>query len=75
MQEVAHYLGNTPSVSRSSYVDPRVVDRFQAGLTIAWALEAIGDDVEVGQPSTHGAIERAVLALIADDASELEVAA
>ena len=75
MQEVAHYLGNTPAVSRSSYVDPRVVDRFQAGLTIAAALDAIGADVEVGQPSTQGAIERAVLALLADDAADLEVAA
>jgi hypothetical protein len=62
-------------VSRSSYVDPRVVDRFQAGLTIAAALDAIGADVEVGQPSTQGAIELAVLALLADDAADLEVAA
>ena len=31
-QEVAHYLGNTPAVCRSSYVDPRVVDHYQAGL-------------------------------------------
>lgn len=28
MKEVAHYLGNTPAVVRSSYVDPRVVDRY-----------------------------------------------
>jgi DNA topoisomerase-1 len=75
MQEVAHYLGNTPAVSRSSYVDPRVVDRFQAGLTIADALEGIGEDVEMGQPSTQGAIERAVLALLADDDVELVAAA
>ena len=75
MQEVAHYLGNTPAVSRSSYVDPHVVDRYQAGLTIAHALEGIGEDVGVGQPSTQGAIERAVLALLADDPAELEIAA
>ena len=74
MQEVAHYLGNTPAVSRSSYVDPRVVDRYQAGLTVADALEGIGEGVAVGQPSTQGKIERAVLALLADDI-ELEVAA
>ena len=31
---VAEALGNTPAVCRSSYVDPRVLDRFRAGETI-----------------------------------------
>ena len=31
---VADHLGNTPAVSRSSYVDPRVVERFADGQTI-----------------------------------------
>ena len=35
VKQVAHYLGNTPAVARSSYIDPRVVDRFQDGQTIA----------------------------------------
>ncbi|MDV3126924.1 DNA topoisomerase IB [Mycobacterium sp. 21AC1] len=35
MQEVADALGNTPAVARSAYVDPRVVDGYRAGLTIA----------------------------------------
>ncbi len=75
MQEVAHYLGNTPAVSRSSYIDPRIVDRYQAGLTIAASLERIGENVGVGQPSTQGAIERAVLALLSDDDAVLAIAA
>ena len=33
MREVAEYLGNTPTVARNSYVDPRVVDLFHAGST------------------------------------------
>ncbi len=37
MKEVAEELGNTPAVSRRSYVDPRVVEGYQAGLTIAAA--------------------------------------
>ena len=41
MQEVARYLGNTPAVCRSSYVDPRVVDRFNAGQTVLGALERL----------------------------------
>jgi DNA topoisomerase-1 len=35
VKEAAEHLGNTPAVCRSSYIDPRVLDRFEAGLTIA----------------------------------------
>ena len=31
MREVADLLGNTPAVARSSYVDPRVLDRYARG--------------------------------------------
>ena len=31
MREVADRLGNTPAVARSAYVDPRVIDRYEAG--------------------------------------------
>jgi DNA topoisomerase IB len=31
---VAHALGNTPTVARQSYIDPRVFARYQAGVTI-----------------------------------------
>ncbi|MCB0950877.1 MAG: DNA topoisomerase IB [Mycobacterium sp.] len=37
MKEVAEELGNTPAVARSSYVDPRVVDGYAHGVTIAAA--------------------------------------
>ena len=33
MKEVAEELGNTPAVARASYVDPRVVERFNHGET------------------------------------------
>ena len=65
VQEVAHYLGNTPAVCRASYIDPRVFDRYLSGWTIFGAIEALGD-VEFGEPSTQGAIEQAVLDLIED---------
>lgn len=32
---VAELLGNTPAVCRSSYIDPRVLDRFRDGATIS----------------------------------------
>jgi DNA topoisomerase I len=35
VKEVAEALGNTPAVCRASYIDPRVVDRFLDGETIA----------------------------------------
>jgi len=66
VKEVAHYLGNTPAVCRASYIDPRVFDRFQDGLTIGGALEQLGE-VELGEPATQGAIEQAVLDLLERD--------
>ncbi len=35
MKEVAEELGNTPAVARGSYVDPRVVEGYEKGITIA----------------------------------------
>lgn len=35
VRSVAHQLGNTPAVARGSYVDPRVIERFEAGRTLA----------------------------------------
>ena len=35
MKEVSEELGNTPAVARGSYVDPRVVEGYEKGLTIA----------------------------------------
>lgn len=34
MAAAAETLGNTPAIARSSYVDPRLIDRFDQGLTI-----------------------------------------
>jgi DNA topoisomerase I len=66
IKEVAHYLGNTPAVARSSYIDPRVFDRFDGGLTIAGVLPELGDDVEAW-PDLQGEIEEGVLDLIERD--------
>lgn len=63
MREVSEYLGNTPAVTRASYVDPRVVDLFEDGITIERALGELGDGTGSG-PATHGPIEQAVLRLL-----------
>jgi DNA topoisomerase I len=74
VQEVAFYLGNTPAVSRASYIDPRIFDRFDAGQTIVGALDRLGD-VDLGEPAIQGEIEAAVLDLLADEPSALRRAA
>ena len=66
VKEVAHYLGNTPAVARSSYIDPRVFDRFDGGLTIAGVLPELADEVEAW-PELQGEIEEGVLDLIERD--------
>ena len=65
IKEVAGYLGNTPAVCRASYIDPRVFDRFEGGLTIGGVLEEVGEEGEIG--AIHGAAEQAVIVLIAED--------
>lgn len=64
VREVSGYLGNTPAVCRASYIDPRVVERYEDGSTIAAALGELGRDGLFGEPATHGAVERAVLDLL-----------
>ncbi len=63
IREVADDLGNTPAVARSSYVDPRVLDRFLEGETIAPALKGVAPG-ELPDPAVQRRIERAVLELI-----------
>jgi DNA topoisomerase IB len=62
---VAGYLGNTPAVARASYIDPRVIDRYQAGRTIASALGDLGGDGRFGDLATRGRVEGAVVKLLA----------
>ncbi len=63
IKEVAHYLGNTPAVARASYIDPRIFDRFNDGLVLDPTIAVTRDD----EPAIQGAVEKAVLDLIAED--------
>jgi DNA topoisomerase IB len=68
VDEVAQYLGNTPAVCRASYIDPRVFDAFDAGLTVRPALERVAARVEPGDLPIHQpALESAVLDLLNED--------
>ncbi|GAB2758706.1 DNA topoisomerase IB [Streptomyces bullii] len=64
VREVSHYLGNTPAVCRSSYIDPRVFELFEQGQTVASALTRLGEHGDFGRPATQGAVEAAVLELL-----------
>ncbi|MEP6855317.1 MAG: DNA topoisomerase IB [Pedococcus sp.] len=59
VEEVASYLGNTPTIAKNSYIDPRVLDSYDSGTTI---------DVDPGRfrspERRQAAIEKAVLALL-----------
>ena len=64
VKEVAEYLGNTPAVCRASYIDPRIVDLYEHGVTVAPQLTDLGVDTVFGQPAVQGALEEAVLRLL-----------
>jgi DNA topoisomerase-1 len=67
--EVAALLGNTPAVARASYIDPRVFDRFEGGLTIGGVLPELLD-TDGGWPVLQGPVEEAVLDLIEREDSD-----
>lgn len=60
VRSVSDALGNTPAVCRSSYVDPRLLDRYRDGATIAVRRPA----GEIG-PRARARIEREVRELLA----------
>jgi DNA topoisomerase I len=65
--DVGEVLGNTPAVARSSYIDPRVFDRYLSGRTIADELGEI-DGQGLDDERRRSQVEAAVLALLAQPA-------
>ena len=60
VQEVADYLGNTPTIAKNSYIDPRVFDLYESGTTIDPAILT-----RHHSPATkQRALEKAVLDLL-----------
>ena len=60
MREVSEFLGNTPTLARSSYVDPRVIDAYEEGRTISRATRR-----KFATPDERqAALERATLKLL-----------
>ncbi len=65
-REVARYLGNTPTVCRDSYIDPRVFERFYAGQTIAVDLEGLAERDGWAEDGLRDA-ESAAIELLSED--------
>jgi DNA topoisomerase IB len=66
-KKVSEQLGNTPAVCKASYVDPRVVDRFEDGETVAQALAAADEALSSGgmaDRDTQKVLEAAVCQLL-----------
>jgi len=67
VKEVAEYLGNTPTVCRKSYIDPKVIDRFTSGETVEDIIETLGTLTPPFPRSARTRIETAVIALLLDE--------
>jgi DNA topoisomerase I len=65
IEEVARQLGNTPAVCKASYIDPRVFDRYDGGLTIGGVFEGFAEKGE--WTVIHRSMEKATLDLLAGD--------
>jgi DNA topoisomerase I len=63
VRRVAEQLGNTPTVCRNSYIDPRVLDRYAAGRIIP-AGELAANLEDLADVPAQEAVERAVLELL-----------
>ena len=66
VKTVSGYLGNTPAVCRASYIDPRVFDRFQAGVTIRPVLDVALEDEDLDIAILHGEVEESLVELLED---------
>ena len=74
VKTVAGYLGNTPAVCRSAYIDPRVFDRFRAGGTIREAVSGLGSIDLEDVSALQGAVEEAVIDLLDGTPAEARAA-
>lgn len=61
IESVAKRLGNTPEVTKASYIDPRVIESYLDGRTIRFFKDQISDELENELTSPS---ERAVLKLL-----------
>jgi DNA topoisomerase IB len=75
MRRTSAFLGNTPTVCRKSYVDPRVVDRYRAGHTVADGSpeveRLVASDTDLTATVPQAVLEGAVLPWLAEAGGDL----
>jgi DNA topoisomerase IB len=64
VKDVAEILGNTPAVCRASYIDPRVISKFEQGTTIKAATNRLAKAGGSKDFADREGIEKAVVKLI-----------
>jgi DNA topoisomerase I len=73
VKEVAAELGNTPVVARASYIDPRLLDRYEEGVTIAARLADVVEG-DLADAAFRDAVEAAVLEMLENGSRQLAAA-
>lgn len=63
VEEVSDYLGNTPTVAKSAYIDPRVIEAYEDGQTISVPASTSRKSAAARQSD----VEKAVRGLLTDD--------
>ncbi|MCW2924081.1 MAG: topoisomerase [Thermoleophilia bacterium] len=66
VRETSDFLGNTPAVARSSYIDPRVIDRYRDGRTIQPGIDRLLRLNDVEALDVQLVAEAATLRLLED---------
>lgn len=61
LEEVAEFLGNTPAIARSSYVDPRVLDLYEDGVTVGGAVKRRHRKTDDHQAALERAVRRMLM--------------
>jgi DNA topoisomerase IB len=63
LDDVSEHLGNTPTVARTSYVDPRIITQYENGHTIRRAISLAGS-ANLNRAPTRTRLERSVVRLL-----------
>ncbi|MDQ3727969.1 MAG: DNA topoisomerase IB, partial [Actinomycetota bacterium] len=64
IKRVSEVLGNTPAVCRASYVDPRIIAKYERGVTIRDEVDRLNAKGSRKDFADRAGIERAVVELI-----------